>query len=371
MKKVLVTGSRGFIGKNLEAVLARRDDIQLLHFDSDDDLSSLRTLMPDVEIIFHLAGVNRPDDDSEFEKQNTGLTSAIVSLIEELGVRPKIIFASSTQATENNAYGISKKKAEDVLIDCCGRNNASACIFRLTNVFGKWCKPSYNSVVATFSHNIAREKEISISDPNKVLELIYIDDVIASFIETMEDDGVTGEVSFIETGPTNTITLGELANKIMDFHEVRRSLSIPDLQEDFMKNLYATYLSHLEKSNFSYMPDMKKDERGNLAELFKSNHFGQIFVSTTNPGVTRGNHYHDTKVEKFCVLKGEALIRLRHVLNEKIISHRVSGSEVEVVDIPPGYTHSIENLSDEEMVVLFWADQIFDSGNPDTYFCEV
>ena len=371
MKKVLITGSRGFLGKNLSAALTRRDDVQLLRFDSDDDLLSLKTLLPDVEIIYHLAGVNRPENDDDFEKQNAELTDAIVSQIEELGIRPTIVFASSTQAIENNPYGISKKRAEDVLIECSRRNIASVYIFRLTNVFGKWCRPNYNSVVATFCHNIAHEIEIAISDPAKEIDLVYIDDIIASFMKILAADRAVGKFSYIDSGPTKSITLGELADKIMYLHDIRKSLLMPDLSDDFMKHLYATYLSYLEKCNFSYMLDLKKDERGNLVELFKSEHFGQIFVSTTRPGITRGNHYHDTKIEKFCVLKGEALIRLRHILDEEDISYRVSGSKIEVVDIPPGYTHSIENLSNNEMVVIFWADQIFDPGNPDTHFCEV
>lgn len=371
MKKVLVTGSRGFIGKNLMEVLLRRDDIQVSTFDSTDDVSCLCGLLEDVDIVYHLAGVNRPSQTKAFEKENVDLTATMVALLEDLGSNTRIVFASSTQALENNPYGVSKKKAEGILVDYEKVTGAEVRIYRLKNVFGKWCRPNYNSVVATFCHNISHGLYISISDRQKEIEMIYIDDVITSFVGILEDINNTDNSLFHDIYPTYKITLGDLADRIFQFRESRRTLVMPDFSDDFSKRLYATYLSYLEPDDFSYELEARSDERGSLAEMIKSYQFGQIFVSTTKAGVIRGNHYHETKVEKFIVIKGEALISFRHVLEDDIVSYRVSGKKLEVVDIPPGFTHSIENLSDDEMIVLFWADEIFDPDKPDTYFSEV
>lgn len=370
MKKVLVTGSRGFIGKNLVQALSRRDDIEVSRFDSGDDISSLSELLREAEIIYHLAGVNRPQEVEDFEKGNTDLTRTIVSTLRDLNRKPAIVLSSSTQALFDNPYGISKKKAEDALIEYHRETDAPVFIYRLTNVFGKWCKPNYNSVVATFCYNVSHDLDIVISDPEKEMQLIYIDDVIASFMDVI-DGGISSEPFFYDVSPVYNITLADLADRIYAFRDVRRTLIVPDFSDDFDLQLYATYLSYLEKDDFSYQLEMKADERGTLTELIKSNQFGQIFVSATRKGIIRGNHYHDSKIEKFIVVKGEAIIRFRNVLNDEVISYQVSGNIIEIVDIPPGYTHSIENISDDEMIVLFWADQIFDQDAPDTYFEEV
>lgn len=370
VKKVLVTGSCGFIGKNLVQALSRRDNIDVLRFDSRDDISSLSELLREAEIIYHLAGVNRPERVEDFEKGNTDLTKTIVSTLRDLNRKPTIVLSSSTQARLDNPYGISKKNAEDALIEYHRETGAPVFIYRLTNVFGKWCKPNYNSAVATFCYNISHGLDISISDPQNEMKLIYIDDVIASFMDVL-DGGISSDSLFNHVSPVYKIILADLANRIYAFRDIRGTLIVPDFSDMFDQRLYATYLSYLEKDDFSYQLEMKSDERGNLSELIKSRQFGQMFVSTTQPGITRGNHYHDTKIEKFMVLKGEAIIRFRHVLNGEVISYAVSGKKLEIVDIPPGYTHSIENVSDDEMTVLFWADQVFDPEAPDTYFKEV
>lgn len=370
MKKVLVTGSRGFIGKNLVEALSRRPDTEVTRFDSRDNVSNLDRLLADADIVYHLAGVNRPQRAEDFETVNTGLTARIVSILEDTGAKPVIVFTSSTQAHEDNPYGQSKKKAEEILTDFSLATGSPVHIYRLANVFGKWCRPHYNSVVATFCHNVSHGLDISISDRSKEMELVYIDDVIASFIQLLDGNRKTGGPLYGEISPAYRITLGVLADTILQLHDTRKTLILPDLSDDFIQRLYATYLSYLEIDDFSYLLDIKMDERGSLAEIIKSEQFGQIFVSTTHSGIVRGNHYHDTKVEKFFVLKGEALVRLRHVLNDTVITYHVSGDKIEVIDIPPGYTHSIENLSDDDMIVLFWASQIFDPENPDTYFSE-
>jgi len=244
-------------------------------------------------------------------------------------------------------------------------------IYRFPNVFGKWCRPNYNSVVATFCHNISHGLDILISGVNKKLELVYVDDVVAEFLNVLSQEREDKGEYYHKIERTFKITLGELAEKIYQLKDVRKTLVVPDLSDDFMKCLHATYLSYLDKDDFSYKLDLKTDQRGALAELIKSEQFGQIFVSTSHKGIIRGNHYHNTKVEKFCVLKGKAVIKLRHIFEDEVLSYYVSGEQIEVIDIPPGYTHSIENLGNDEMIVLFWANQIFDPNKTDTYFEEV
>lgn len=371
MKTVLVTGSKGFIGKNLLEAFSRREDVETISFDIEDDPAALKSALGKADIVYHLAGVNRPKNVEDFEPGNTGLTRTIISLLREMDKKPAIVMPSSTQAVLDNPYGISKKKAEDILIEFSNETGADVYIFRLTNVFGKWSRPNYNSVVATFCHNISHGLDIIISDSEKELELVYIDDVIASFIKILNNSENTTKYKILDVKPSYLITLGDLADKIYEIRDIRKTLVVPDLSDNFMKCLYATYLSYLDKDNFSYPLDIKTDNRGSLFELIKSEHFGQIFVSKTHGGIIRGNHYHNTKIEKFCVIQGNALIKFRHILGDEVLSYPVSGEKPEVVDIPPGYTHSIENLSDSEMIVLFWADQIFDFEEPDTYFCEV
>lgn len=371
MKTVLVTGSKGFIGKNLLEAFSRRKDIETISFDIEDDSSALKSALGKADIVYHLAGVNRPENVEEFELGNTGLTRTIISLLRKMDKKPAIVMSSSTQAVLDNPYGISKKKAEDILIEFSNETGADVYIFRLTNVFGKWSRPNYNSVISTFCYNISHDLDITISDRSMELDLVYIDDVIAGFVKILNYSENTTRSIILDVKPSYLITLGDLADKIYQIRDIRKTLVVPDLSDNFMKCLYATYLSYLDKDNFSYPLDIKTDNRGSLFELIKSEHFGQIFVSKTHGGIIRGNHYHNTKIEKFCVIQGNALIKFRHILGDEVLSYPVSGEKPEVVDIPPGYTHSIENLSDSEMIVLFWADQIFDPEEPDTYFCEV
>ncbi len=371
MKTILVTGSSGFIGKNLIEGLQKLKEIEIKKFDINDNIITLKNYLKEADLIFHLAGINRPEKVEEFEIGNVNLTQTIVDILEKLEKNTPIVFTSSIQATKNNPYGISKKKAEKILYKYSKRNRATIYIYRLPNVFGKWCRPNYNSVVATFCYNVSRGINISISDESKKIELVYIDDVIDEFIKLVSREQEDYEKRYYRIKQTFKITLGELTEKIYQLRDIRKTLVVPDLSEDFMKCLHATYLSYLDKENFPYKLDLKTDQRGDLAELIKSKHFGQIFVSTSHKGIIRGNHYHNTKVEKFCVLKGKAIIKLRHIFEEEVLSFHVSGENFEVVDIPPGYTHSIENIGDGEMIVLFWANQIFDSEKPDTYYCKV
>lgn len=371
MKRVLVTGSNGFIGKNLIERLRRCKGVEIKTFEIKDNMNGLVEHLKNADIIFHLAGVNRPEKIKEFKTGNIELTQAIVDILEKVERVIPVIFPSSIQALLDNPYGISKRKAEDILIEYSKKNGANIYIYRFPNVFGKWCKPNYNSVVATFCHDIAHGRNITISDANNEINLIYIDDVVNELVKILSDKDADKNRYYYDIKQTFRITLGELVSKLYEISDIRKTLVVPDLSDRLMKYLHATYLSYLDKNDFSYKLDFKRDERGGLVELIKSKHFGQIFVSTSHKGIVRGNHYHNTKIEKFCVLKGEAIVKFRHILEEEILSYCVSGDNPEVVDIPPGYTHSIENLGDNEIIILFWANQIFNPEESDTYRCEV
>jgi UDP-2-acetamido-2,6-beta-L-arabino-hexul-4-ose reductase len=366
-KNILITGSSGFIGKNLVAHLQTRNDVVLSLFDIDDDDVILCERLAEADIIFHLAGVNRPVKVEEFQTGNTGLTQTIVNHLLQLKRNPTIVISSSIQAEFENPYGVSKRMAEESLREYAIKTNASVYIYRLPNVFGKWCRPNYNSVVATFCNNIAHDQPISISDPGRELELIYVDDVVKDFLSVLDRTPciTATEVSVV---PTYKITLGALAETIRNFRTMRQTLFVDSMNDRLLRTLYITYLSYLEKDDFSYKLETKSDNRGNLAEMFKSETFGQIFISRTKPGITRGNHYHHAKTEKFCVIEGNAVIRFRHILGKEIISYPVSGKDLTIVDIPPGYTHSIENTGEVELTTLFWASEPFDTNSPDTYF---
>lgn len=367
---VLITGSEGFMGRNLREAVGRRDDARITGFDLNHDPADLPGLLSEADIVFHLAGVNRPRHVEEFQAGNAGLTRTIVDCLLEQGKNIPLVISSSIQAALDNPYGISKREAENAVLDYGGRSGAPVYLYRLTNVFGKWSRPNYNSVVSTFCHNIAHGLDIAISDPAREVELVYIDDVVAAFLDIL-DGKVPPSHGFLSVAPTYRITLGNLAEQVGEIRDVRTTLQVPDLADDFTRKLHATYVSYLDGDDFSYSLETRTDNRGCLAELIKSRHFGQIFVSKTNGRTVRGNHYHNTKIEKFCVLQGEAVIRLRHLFGDDLLEYRVSGDRLQVVDIPPGYTHSIENLSDTEMIVLFWANQIFDPEKPDTHFLPV
>ncbi len=370
MKNILVTGAAGFIGKNLVTALQRLDDVAVSTCTRSDDRFVLEAALLQADVIYHLAGVNRPEKEEEFALGNSGLTRDIVQYLQEQGRTPKIILPSSLQAALDNPYGRSKKAAEDVLFDYSRSTGARVAIYRLPGVFGKWSRPNYNTVVATFCHNIAHGLDISILDPDHEIELVYIDDVVAEFMRHLDDYGKPERRRY--TVPrTFRVTLGDLAERIRRLHAIRESLLIPDLADDFMKCLHATYLSFLPEDDFSCPVKMFADERGWLFELIKSEHCGQIFVSRTLPGITRGNHYHDTKLEKFCVIQGQGIIRFRKIGSRRILEYPVDDENIKVVDIPPGYTHSIENIGAGEMICLFWANQVFDPEAPDTYWEKV
>jgi UDP-2-acetamido-2,6-beta-L-arabino-hexul-4-ose reductase len=369
--KILVTGARGFIGKNLIAELRNRGFDDLLEFNRGMDLSLLEQYTRECEFVFHLAGVNRPKELSEFADTNVGLTKTLIEYLMKNKNRSPVVVTSSIQADHSTPYGVSKKEAEDLWIQYVQETNVKVCLYRLPNVFGKWCRPHYNSVVATFCYNIARGLDIEIHQEDAEITLCYIDDVMVEFLDDLENHQIGNQEIFRQIPVTYRITVKELADKLIAFSHNRDTLKMPSLQSPLDRALYATYLTYLEESNFSYSLSKREDERGWLAEFIKSDHGGQIFISKTKPGITRGNHWHHTKVEKFLVLQGEALIKFRKYGTQDILVYRVNGNKPEVVDIPAGYAHSITNIGTDDVITLFWASEIFDPMRPDTYRLEV
>ena len=371
--KVLVTGAKGFVGKNLVVAL-RRAGVEVAEIDVDSPPEAIAAGVHGAAVVFHLAGVNRPERDEEFTAGNVGSLKSLFAAIDQVAERatvprPVIVLSSSRQAEQDNPYGRTKLVAEQALMVFAARTGSPAVIYRLPGVFGKWCRRNYNSAVATFCHNIARDLPITITDPGRVVELVHIDDVVAEFMTHLSrrDDGVSRR----EVRPTFSIPLGELAARIRAFRAMRQTLEVADASDPFNHRLFGTFTSYLPSGDLAYPLEQRTDDRGTLAELLKSKYFGQLFVSRTRPGVTRGNHYHDLKVEKFCVLEGEAMIRFRPILGTEVTEYRVSGTDFKVVDIPPGMTHSIENVGTTEMIVLFWASENLNRDRPDTYFGEV
>lgn len=371
MKTILVTGAGGFIGKNLCATLEQHKDIEILRYDLGNTPEELAAFIARADFVFHLAGVNRPRHQEEFEKGNRDFTIRLLEMLENTGRAVPIAMTSSIQAVLDNPYGRSKKAAEDAVFEWSNRTGIPAYVYRLPNVFGKWCRPNYNSVVATFCHNIARGLPIQINNPATKLTLVYIDDVVAELIAAMNGMAHIGNDGFCHVPRTFTVTLQGLADILYSFAESRSNLMMPNFGDDLERYLYATYVSYLPEDGFSYLLEKKQDDRGWLAEFIKSKQFGQIFISRTKPGITRGNHWHHTKVEKFLVIEGEAVIRFRKIGADKVIEYRVSGDSPEVVDIPAGYTHSITNIGNSDVITIFWADEVFNPERADTYYLEV
>ncbi|HEV2209602.1 MAG TPA: NAD-dependent epimerase/dehydratase family protein [Verrucomicrobiae bacterium] len=371
MKALLVTGAAGFMGRNLCVALRRAGQYEVLELDMEHGPADLARLAARADLVFHLAGVNRPKEEREFTEGNVEFTRELCSHLTAAGRRAPLVLSSSIQAELDNPYGRSKRAAEDVVFDYHRQTGAPVYVYRFPNVFGKWSRPNYNTVVATFCHNIGRGLPVQVSNRQNVLHFVYIDDIVRAFVELANRAEHPAEASRCELEPVYTISLGELHDLIVSFHENRRKSLVPDLSNPLIKYLYSTYVSFYETRDLAYPVELKTDERGWLFELVKSAAGGQIFVSRTKPGVTRGNHYHDSKLEKFCVIQGEGLIRFRHILGSEIVEYAVSDREIRIVDIPPGYTHSIENTGSGDMLTLFWANEIFDPQRPDTYFVKV
>ncbi len=371
--RVLVTGANGFIGKNLLVRLSELPDITVSTFVRGDDAAKLPALVANADCVVHLAGENRPVDGAAFAQVNTGLTQvlceALAAEYQSSGRQLPLVLASSTQAERDNPYGQSKLAAEKAVQELCAVTSHPAIIYRLPGVFGKWCKPNYNSVVATFCHNIARDLPIQINDPAARLQLVYVDDVVSSFITAL-GARLTG-LKRGEVAPLYTTTLGELAHQIHAFGDCRTSLISERVGGGLVRALYATYISYLPNERFAYEVPQYADARGVFVEMLKTPDSGQFSYFTAYPGVTRGGHYHHTKTEKFLVIKGQALFRFRHLLTQERYELRTSGETPVVVDTIPGWTHDITNVGMEEMVVMLWANENFDRQKPDTVASEV
>ena len=355
------------MGCNLAVALRRQAGCEVIGFDVRQKLDQLPGLVARADLVFHLAGVNRPREEREFTAGNADLTRLLCQSLHEAGRKAPLVLSSTTQAELDNPYGRSKMAAEEAVLEYYRQSGAPVRIYRFPNVFGKWSRPNYNTVVATFCYNISRGLPVQVNNRGSVIRFVYIDDIVRAFLElatrgTWDSESARGEIE-----PVFSITLGELHDVIVSFRDGRESLLVPDLSCPLTRYLHSTYTSFLETESLAREVDLKRDARGWLFELFKSPHAGQVFVSRTRPGVTRGNHYHDTKIEKFCVIQGEGVIRLRSISSGQMIEYAVNDRSIRVIDIPPGCAHSIENTGSADMITLFWANEIFDAQRPDTY----
>ena len=366
---LLVTGSNGFIAKNLIERLSRIKEVKVFKFDKNNTFLELESYIENIDFIFHLAGVNRPKKNEEFYEGNSGLTEQLIAVIEKAKKKIPILISSSTQAKSNNDYGKSKLESEKALEKYGLENSVPIYIYRLPNVFGKWCQPNYNSVVATWCHNITRDIPLQINNKDAILTLVYIDDVVESFVSHLHDDSSNLKCKINISYQKN---LGEISKLLEEFKESRDSLMVPKVGKGFERVLYATYLSYLPTDKFSYELKGHSDKRGTFYEILKTIDSGQFSISTTNPGdVIRGNHYHNTKNEKFLVVKGEAIIDLRNINSNEIIKYHVSDKKMEIIEMIPGYSHNIKNISNEVMILLIWANEVYEHDNPDTYYLKV
>ncbi len=391
--KILVTGANGFVGKNLTAQLYNiRDnkarwysldkDFDILEYDRgserNDNFEVLESYCKECNIVVHLAGINRPKQDKEFIEGNFSLLKTLLNLLKKHNNFCPIILSSSIQAELDNPYGKSKLLAEQLLKDYAERNQAKIKIYRFTNIFGKWSKPNYNSVVATFCHNIANNLPIQINNKESKINLIYIDDVVDNIIENIDCLTKDKNIEEQNTLPHYSISVGELAEKIYSFSKVNQNLILPNMNDSFTKKLYSTFLSYMPTNKLLSSLKTNEDERGSFTEIFKRLQGGQVAVNISKPNFIKGEHWHNTKIEKFIVIKGKALVEMRKIgkdennKNYPIVEYELSEEKIEVLDIIPGYTHNIKNLSDkEDLIFLIWANEEFNAQKPDTFYEKV
>lgn len=368
--KILVTGSKGFVGKNLVENLKLNKENEIYEYDRDSTLEDLDRFCSDCDFVVNLAGVNRTTDDSQFKVGNLGVIQDVVEMLKKHKNNSPIVYSSSIHAERDTEYGKSKKLGEDFLFDYQKETGNKVYIYRFNNLFGKWSLPNYNTVIATFCHNISRNLPIQVNDRNVEITFTYIDDVVKEILAAIQGQpNKVGE--FCEVKENYKVKLGEVVDLLYKFKESRNNLSVINTANMFEKKLYSTYLSFLPEEEFAYDVKMNVDNRGSFTELLKSEVAGQVSVNVAKPNITKGNHWHNTKNEKFIVVKGEASIKFRKPNEEKVIEYKVSGDKIEVVDIPCGYTHNITNIGTDEMVFIIWTNELFDKDNPDTYFLEV
>lgn len=371
VKNILITGSEGFVGKNLKLSIERAfPEINILQFSKLNNEFDLEEYINSSDLIFHLAGSNRPPNVEEFYDVNEKLTQKICNLIIKSQKNIPIIFSSSIQAKENNDYGKSKLAAEKLLLELSKRNNSNVYIYRLTNLFGKWCKPNYNSVVATFCYNIIRDIDIRVDDPKTIIELTYIDDVIDEFLNIISSSQKMEYPIYISK--TYKISLEELVTLIKDIKSNRNEHIVDGVGKGFRRALYATYLSYLNPKHFISNLKTNNDERGNFVEMVKTIDSGQVSFFSAYPGVTRGSHFHHTKNEKFLVIAGNAKFRFKNMNNkEEYYEFIVDGNNPQVIETIPGWAHDITNIGESTMLVMLWANEIFDEKSPDTFWEEL
>ncbi|MBQ5994425.1 MAG: capsular polysaccharide biosynthesis protein CapF [Clostridia bacterium] len=380
--KILITGAKGFVGKNLVAELGNIRDgkdrsykldftPEVLEYDIDSDPALLDEYCSQCDFVFNLAGVNRPENTEDFMNGNYGFASRLLETLEKHENRCPVMLSSSTQAALDNPYGRSKKAGEDLFFDYSARTGARVLVYRFPNIFGKWCRPNYNSAVATFCNNIANGLPIQVNDRNHPMTLVYIDDVVDELIHALCGNE-TRQGKYCRVPVEHNITLGEIVDLIYSFKESRENKYVPDMTDgSFSKKLYSTYLSYLPTDGFSYPLKTNSDERGSFTEILKTVNNGQFSVNISKPHITKGEHWHHTKNEKFLVVHGRGVIRFRKIDSDEITEYYVSGDKLEVVDIPTGYTHNIENLGDDDMVTFMWANECFNPDRPDTFFLKV
>lgn len=387
---ILITGAKGFIGRNLIETLHNiRDgkdrsfglnsDITVFEYDIDTDPALLDLYCKNADFVYHLAGVNRPQDPKEFMEGNFGFTSILLGSLKKYKNTCPIMISSSIQAALDNPYGESKKAGEDLMFTYARETGAKVFVYRFPNVFGKWCRPNYNSAVATFCYNIAHDLPIKVNDPAVNMTLVYIDDVVSELISALQGLANISENGYCCVPAEHKITLGEIAELLYSFKDSRETKLIPDMTEgSFTKKLYAAYLSYLPEDQFSYPLKMNMDERGSFTEILRTSDRGQFSVNISRPGITKGEHWHHTKNEKFVVVSGKGLIQFRRVGTDPktgqpypVIDYHVSGEKIEVVDIPTGYTHNIINEGDTDLVTFMWCNECFNPEKPDTYFLKV
>lgn len=365
--KVLVTGAKGFIGKNLVSHLSECDDVDVLEYDRDNDPSLIEDNIDKMDFIVHLAGVNRPEKTSEFYAGNVGSIEGILSILKERKLKIPVILTSSVHAQGDTDYGKSKKQAEDAVL---AYGNGSV-VYRLNNVFGKWCRPNYNSAVATFCDGVANDKEITVNDRKTEVELIYIDDVVDEIVRVVRGNKPShkkGNYCFVK--PSYKVSLGYIVDLLRSFKESISTPFVPNVGDEFVKKLYATFISYVPLLDLAVSLVNNVDERGSFVELVKTKESGQFSISFSKPNVIRGNHYHHTKIERFMVIKGKAKISFRHIIENTTYEIVVDDSDVKTVTIPPGYTHRIENIGGGEMILMIWCNELFDKDKPDTYFMD-
>lgn len=363
--KVLITGSNGFVGKNLQVRLAE-EEIEFDTFTRDDSITSLEEKLSACDALVHLAGVNRPKNEQEFVEANTELTQLICDIIKKNSFTMPVVYTSSIQAELDNAYGLSKRNAEKAFVELTESNGNLVLNYRLPNVFGKWCKPNYNSAVATFCYNIINELPITINDPDAVIKLVYIDDVVSEFVSVIKSFKTSNPHTSPVISPIYQITVGDLVGQLKRFKESKTSGILERVGKGFTRALYSTYISYYKSSEFTYPLVKHEDPRGAFVEVIKSKDSGQFSYFIAHPGVTRGGHYHHSKTEKFLVINGQAHFRFKNIITGEFYECFTSGDRPEIVETIPGWAHDITNMGNDELICMLWANEIFDVENPDT-----